>query len=397
VIPRRKAYTYPGESADLEEWCRAASDRDPQTIAQWEKAVADFVGVPHAAAVNSGRRGMTLVFKHLGIGSDDEVIVPAYTLKDLIPLIQNLGARVVPADIDPETLNVTAETVAGRITPKTKAILALHAFGSPCSIEAIVGVAEPRGIPVVEDCAHSLGASVHGRQTGSFGCAGFFSFEMTKPINTFGGGMVVSSDQRLIDGIHQETANDVLDLSPLRKKIGATRTEEKLFAWGLAFPMLYFLSSPRWKGLVSRIYRRFRHAPPENIRYTSIQAELGLRKLPGLPERLRERRAKVELFRSLLAPEIRTQRVEVGCESTWYFLVAILPCPAAEARRRMLYRGVDAAVEDEIVDNCAALLGYGDCPVVTDIYRRAMALPLYDGISDEAIRKTARVVNKVVS
>jgi perosamine synthetase len=397
VIPRRKAYTYPGELTELDERCRSPGRENPETIAQWEKAIADYVGTPYAAVVTSGRRGMTLILKHLGIAPGDEVIVPAYTLKDLIPLIQDLGAKVVPADIDRETLNVRPETIEARIGPKTRAILALHAFGAPCAIEAIAGIARRRGIALIEDCAHSLGATVRGRQTGAFGHAGFFSFETTKPVNTFGGGMVVSADKALIDSIHRNTAGDVPDLAPLKQKIGATRTEAMMFSTGLGFPMLYLLASPTWKEPVSRLYRKFQHAPPSGVKYATIQAELGLKKLASLADRIAERKAKAALLRSLLSPEIRTQRIEDGGESTWYFLVAVLPCQAVRARKKMLTRGVDAGIEDEIADNIAALLGYKDCPVIDEVFRRAIVLPLYEGISEEAIRKTARVLNKVVA
>lgn len=396
MIPRRKAHTFPGETEEIGRRCRQGITQDPSLLARWERAVADFVGVPHAAVVNSGRRGMTLIFRHLGVGPGDEVIVPAYTLKDLIPLIQSLGAKIIPADIDRETLNISPKAVSERITAKTKAVLALHAFGSPCDIEAIVTLAERHGLPVIEDCAHSLGASVGGRQTGSFGRAGFFSFETTKPVNTFGGGMVVSSDVTLTESVHASTQNDVFDVTPLQAKVGATKTEDFLFRTGLGFPMLYLLASPMWKGVTARLYRRFQHAPPSNIQYTPIQAEIGLKKLASLPERIGQRKRSAELLRSLLSPEIRTQRIRDGCESTWYFVVVVLPCAALRVRKRMLVRGIDAGIEDEIADNCAALLGYKDCPVIDEVYGRAMVLPLYEGITEEAIRKIARALNESI-
>lgn len=396
MIPRRKAHIYPGEFADINQPWQANYGDNVDVIALWEKTVALYVGMPCAAVVNSGRRGMRLTLKHLGIGPDDEVIISAYTLKDLIYLIQDMGAKVVPADIDSQTYNVPSEAIAQRITPRTKAILALHAFGSPCAIESIMTLAERHGIPVIEDCAHSLGSTVWQRQTGSFGYASFFSFETIKPVNTFGGGMVVSRDVKLIEDIHSDTAKDIFDLGPLRKKVNATRMEEMLFSTGFGCPLLYLLASPRWKGYVNGLYRKFQHAPPPNVRYSSIQAELGLKKIQSLKERINFRKEKACLLRSLLKPEIRTQFIEKGCESTWYFFVVILPVPALEVRRKLLLHGIDAGIEDEITDNCARRLGYNDCPKVNSIYSRAMALPLYERISDREIYKIARVLNKIV-
>jgi len=397
MIPRRKAHTCPGEFAEIARLCRSVDTYDETVVAEWERAMAAYVGVAHGASVNSGRRGMTLILEHLGVGVDDEVIVPAYTLKDLIPLIQELGAHVVPADIDPETLTISPDTIRARLSRRTKAILALHAFGAPCAIEEIVALGNCSGVPVVEDCAHSLGATVRGRQTGSFGRAGFFSFETTKPINTFGGGMVVSDDTSLIEHIRKVTRSDAPDRQLLRKKVRATRLERGMFATGMAFPFLCFLATPGFKQTIARIYRRVQHAPPNHVRYSPIQARLGLSKLATLDRRIESRRRKAELLRGLLRPEVRPQRLLDGSASSWYFLVVVLPGTAAAVRNRLLARGIDAGIEDEIADNCAALLGFRDCPNTERIYRRAIALPLYEDLPEEKVRRVAKTLNGLIS
>jgi perosamine synthetase len=393
MIPRRKVRLYPEEWEEILRRSSAGTEEDGSGVAEWERAVAEYVGLPYAAAVNSGRRGMALILKHLGLGEGDEVIVPAYTLKDLIPLIQRFGAKAIPADIEAETMSVAPEAIEGRITPNTKAILALHAFGAPCRIEAIAALGERHGIAVIEDCAHSLGATVKGRQTGTFGYAGFYSFETTKPINTFGGGMVVSRDASLIEAIHGETAGDGLDYAPLLKRMKGTRFEQRLFGVGLTFPFLLLLTSGTFKDTLTRVYRKMQPAPPSNIRYTPLQAELGLRRFASMAERQGERKAAVERLEELLSPEIRLQQVLEGCESTWCFAIAVLPGPAAPVRRSLLLRGIDAAVEDEIVDDCATSLGYDDCDVAKDVYRRAIMLPMYEGIEEGTLERVAGALN----
>ena len=394
MIPRRKAYMYPGERRDIAKWRREGPAAE--TVATLERAVADNVGVPGAAAVSSGRLGMTLILEHIGVDSGDEVIIPAYTLKDLVPLIQALGARVVPADVDPETFAMSPDAVAERVTPRTKAIIALHPFGLPCAIRPIVSMAERRGIPVIEDCAHSLGATVQGHQTGSFGYAGFFSFETTKPVNTFGGGMVVSQDMRLLDRVREHNAAGANNADPFLGKVRAVRLERFMFSTRLAFLPLYLLASPSLKGLVERLYRSALHAPPATIRYAPIQAELGLRKLNTLAGRIRDRAEKAALLRELLDTRVRAQRIAQGCEPAWYFFVALLPCTPVRVRKRLLLRGIDAGIEDEVADDCAALLEHIDCPNARGIYSHAIALPLYEGITERAIRKTARVLNSLL-
>jgi perosamine synthetase len=396
MIPRRRAYLYPGARTDITAWSHIRPEDAATIIEAWEREVARFTGMPYAAAVSSGRDGLRAIVEHVGVRAGDEVIIPSYTLKDLIPLIEQKGARAVPADIDPETMNVTPGTVEERITPHTKAILVLHAFGSPCRVKEIARLAEERGIPLIEDCAHSLGATVEGRETGSFGYASFFSFETTKPVNTFGGGIVVSHDRALIEAIQRDRDSLPWDARLFRKKMQATRVEEALFSTGLCFPLLYALADPRWKRVTGRLYRVMQHAPPAGIRYLPVQAELGLAQIRTLKERIGIRRERAGLLKGLLNPRIRTQRIEDGCESTWYFFVGILPREAPGIRRALLFRGIDAGIEDEIADNCARILRVHDCPHVQDLYGRAINLPLYERISEGEIRKIARAVDSVI-
>ena len=272
MIPRRKAHLYPGELAEVRRWLESGVPSD--SLAKWEAGVAELVGVGGAAAVCSGRIAMVIVLNHLGIGPGDEVILPAYTLKDLATLIEGTGARAVPADIDLLTLYASPASVEGRITSRTKAILALHAFGSPCRIREMCALGKKHGIHVIEDCAHALGAHVEGRSVGSFGTAAFFSFETTKPVNTFGGGMLVSDDAALITEARAANAQGAIDLQGLRRKIRSVQVERFMFATGLSFPLLYLLASPRWSGLVAHLYRQAQSVPRQDASYMPIQAAL---------------------------------------------------------------------------------------------------------------------------
>ena len=198
MIPRRWAHIEPGEYAVVHQWMKEKPGQGGDAMREWEDRIASFLGVSGAAAVNSGRQGLRIVLERLGITSGDEMIVPAYTLGEMLPFVQSLGVKLVPADIDPETFNITPESVAARITEKTKAILALHIFGTPCDIEGIMALAAQRGLLVIEDCAHALGATVNGRPVGSFGDAAAFSFCQDKIITTGGeGGMVVTNKKEI--------------------------------------------------------------------------------------------------------------------------------------------------------------------------------------------------------
>src|SRR5207249_6624884 len=98
-------------------------------------------------------------------------------------------------DIDPETFNIDPVRVEAAITPKTRAIVPTHLYGQPCDMEPIMAAARAHGLLVIEDCAHALGATYKGRKVGTFGNASFFSFQMLKPLNTYGGGVAVTNDR----------------------------------------------------------------------------------------------------------------------------------------------------------------------------------------------------------
>jgi dTDP-4-amino-4,6-dideoxygalactose transaminase len=133
----------------------------------------------------------------LNIGPGDEVIVPVFTFAATVNAPLFCGARPVLAEIDERTLNVLPQDIQNKLTNKTKAIIVVHYAGQPCDMREITELAEDHRIPVVEDCAHSLGAQFCGRQTGTLGIAGCFSFYATKNMTTAEGGMITTDDKEL--------------------------------------------------------------------------------------------------------------------------------------------------------------------------------------------------------
>lgn len=395
MIPRRRVQLSAEDAAALQRALSAPEKGGAAAIAAWEAAIAAVAGTPHAVAVSSGRTGMRQIFEHLGIGEGDEVIVPAYTLGELIPLIQALGAAVVPADVDPRTFNVTADAVAGRITPRTRAILALHAFGMPADMPAIIEAASARNIPVIEDCAHAFGSMLNNRAAGSYGYAGFFSFETTKPVNTFGGGAVVTSDPALAAYIRSQDAGSYAP-EIVAQKLRAIRTEQRLFDSGLARVPLLLFALPGVKTAMARAYRLVQHATPPTVRYSPLQARLGLEGLATLRDRIRRREDIAARYRALLRPEIHIQEALPSSVSTWYFLVATLPRQAAPVRMRMLLKGIDAGVGGEIADDCARMLGFSECPNAAHVFANAIALPIFESLHDAEIECVAHALNRLV-
>jgi len=163
-------------------------------VYQLEQAVAQLVGVPYAVAVNSGTSALLVALSGLGVGPGDEVIVPGYTF--IASMSSVVYARAVPilAEVD-RTLNLDPEDVRAKITPRTKAILAVHMLGNPARLDELKAIADQHNLLLIEDCAQAFGASYKGKRVGSIGHAGTYSFNIYKTITAGDGGMVVTKDE----------------------------------------------------------------------------------------------------------------------------------------------------------------------------------------------------------
>jgi dTDP-4-amino-4,6-dideoxygalactose transaminase len=169
---------------------------------QFEEQFAAKVGARHAIALTSATAALHLALEALGVGPGDEVIVPTWTFAASAEVVAYLGARPVLIDVDRRTLNATPAGVLAALTPRTRAVVAVHFAGLPVEIEELVAQLESRGIAVIEDAAHAFPSRVGGhagRYVGTFGRAGAFSFYATKTITTGEGGMLVTNDVHVAD------------------------------------------------------------------------------------------------------------------------------------------------------------------------------------------------------
>ncbi|TAL01872.1 MAG: DegT/DnrJ/EryC1/StrS aminotransferase family protein [Rhodospirillaceae bacterium] len=163
----------------------------------FEREYAAHCGVAHGLAVANGTVALELALYGLDIGPGDEVIVPAKTFIATAAAVVQRGARPVVADIDPLSQNLTAATVAAALSPRTRAIIAVHLAGWPVDMKPLMELAHTHHMAVIEDCAQANGAADHGRAVGGIGHVGCFSFCQDKIISTGGeGGMVVTADEQ---------------------------------------------------------------------------------------------------------------------------------------------------------------------------------------------------------
>jgi dTDP-4-amino-4,6-dideoxygalactose transaminase len=163
-----------------------------------EDEIAALHGARHAVGVASGTDALTLVWRALGIGPGDEVVVPAMTFLASASSVRLAGGIPVFADCRPDTLNVDPQSVEAAISRRTRALLAVHLYGQCADLAELRRIAESYGLPLVEDCAQSIGAAWEGRSAGSFGVAAITSFYPSKNLGAPGeGGMIWTSDDDL--------------------------------------------------------------------------------------------------------------------------------------------------------------------------------------------------------
>ncbi len=166
----------------------------------FEAECAKFTGSKHAIGVSSGTDALILALMTLGVKAGDEVICPTYTFFATAGSVWRVGAKPVFVDIDPTNYNATAAAIAQKITPRTKAIMPVHLFGQTSDMDAIMAVAKKANVPVIEDAAQALSAKWNGKDAGTYGAFGCYSFFPSKNLGCLGdGGLVTTNDDALAE------------------------------------------------------------------------------------------------------------------------------------------------------------------------------------------------------
>lgn len=212
-------------------------------VSEFENKFAEFVGVKHAITVSNGTVALHLALLALGIGKDDEVIVPTLTYIASVNSITYTGATPVFVDSLRDTWQINPEDVKKKITPKTRAIMAVHLYGHSCDMDALIALANEHGLFLIEDCAEAFGSLYKGTHVGSFGDISTFSFFGNKTITTGEGGMVITNDDTLFDralhlkgqglAMHREYWHDVVGynyrMTNICAAIGLAQLEQAKF------------------------------------------------------------------------------------------------------------------------------------------------------------------------
>jgi perosamine synthetase len=334
------------------------SSRGP-FVGRFEQEFAAYVGAPDAASVANGTVALHLALVALGIGAGDEVIVPSLTYVASVNTILQCGATPVFADSLSDTLQLDANSARAKVTPRTKAIMAVHLYGHPCDMDAIGELCAKHGLLLIEDAAEGFGARWRGRHVGTFGDAATFSFFGNKTVTTGEGGMVL--------------ARDALIMARLRhlKNQGVSATRE------------YWHDTLAW-----------------NYRMTNIQAAIGLSQLELAGDILARKAALAAWYRhGLVGLPLRTHEAIGPVNHANWMCSAILQ--DAELRDPLRQRLAEAGIETRPFffpahkfPHCATR---DSLPVAEGLSARGLNLPSHPGLSEKDVREISRVIRKFLS
>jgi len=353
-----------------------------QECREFEKEYAAAAGTRHAIALSNGTLALELALFGFGIGPGDEVITTSRTFLASASCVVMRGATPVIADVDRDSGNLTAETIRPLITPRTKALIVVHLAGWPCEMDAIMALAEERGLKVIEDCAQANGATYKGRPVGGIGHAGCFSFCQDKIITTGGeGGML--------------TLND---------------TEMWSRCWS------YKDHGKSWDAVYNRAhapgFRWLHESFGTNWRMTELQAAIGRLQLAKLPEWTRARAANAARLREAVASSdcLRVPAPPAHASHAWYkFYAYVRPERLKEgwSRDRIMqevtergvpcYSGSCSEIYLEKAFTGAGLGPQDRLPVSKELGETSLMLLVHPTLTDADMAKAEAVLRAVLS
>jgi perosamine synthetase len=334
-------------------------------LEQFERRMADYVGVRHAVGVSSGTAALHLIVRALGIGPGDEVLVPSFTFVASVNAILFEGATPVFVDIEPETYNLSPSDLERRVSPRTRAIMAVDVFGHPAEWDAILEIARRHCLDVIDDSCEALGAEYRGVKLGRLGRVAAFAFYPNKQMTTGEGGMLVTDDEAL---------------ARLARSL-RNQGRDEMGAW-LHHPRLGY-----------------------NYRLDELSAALGLSQLGRLETLLarRERVARLYTERLQGCSGVRPPIVRPHVKMSWFVYVVTLDEGIdREAVMRILEsRGVPVRAyfppaHLQPYNHGRHGPGAGGLPVTEAAARRTLALPFHNRLTEAEIERVVQSLGAAV-
>ncbi len=391
-------------SAALKVLARGEGLRGP-SIQQYEKRFAEYHGMRHAITASYGRMSFYYILKALELPRESEIVFPALTFWVVPEMARGLGFRPVFVDIDPATFNMDPAKLEAAITANTRVIVPTHLYGQPCDMDPIMSVARAHKLTVIEDCAHALGAAYKGRKAGTFGDASFFSFQMLKPLNTYGGGMAVTNDDMLAARIRSlAEAEEWPAAKDIFKKILFGNLQRKLIGpYGFTFTMFlaFYIASFFGDYDLSRyLWEKIRPLDPlpesYRKRYTNAQALVGLRMLENIDAFNALNRAHAKKLTAALKDVDGIQPPVPPSETeSVYYQYCIRAVDPDTLKHRAIRSGVD--VEIMHVDICNVLDVFEpfktNCPVALGT-EHTLQIPVYASLTEKDLDRIIAVIRE---
>ncbi len=372
--------------------------------ARVEAELRNFFRVPYAHTVDSGRSALLIALQSLGVGEGDEVLIQAYTCAVVVNPIVALGAKPVYVDIGAD-LNMDPDDLAKKITSRAKTVIVQHTFGLPAPLKEILAVALDRGLTVIEDCAHSLGATYDGALTGTMGDIGMFSFGSDKVISCVRGGALITSDAEIEKRIRHRVESLPVQS---RMKIFRHLLHYPLFSlgkrryerggkWLLAFAKKTFfmtrIMNPREK--------RGKWEDEFPTKLPNALAELLLEQLRRLREITTHRMAIARIYRNGLPaawkhPTDESLRVHI------YLRYTVLVEPKVrdaymkfcKARGVLLGDWYSTVIAPKDIYMAAMHYVPGSCPRAEDAAKRSINLPTHGGIGEHEAKNIIQLLTQ---
>ncbi|HRW05603.1 MAG TPA: DegT/DnrJ/EryC1/StrS family aminotransferase [Caldilineaceae bacterium] len=365
--PSRIYYTKPSIT-DLE--IRYATDaatngwgeRCYEYIDRFERQFCAHLGVRHAIATSSGTGALHLGMAGLGIGPGDEVILADINWIASAAPIVHLGAKPVLVDVLPDTWCLDPVAVREAITPRTKAILAVHLYGNLCDMDALQAIAQDCGIYLIEDAAEAIGSVWHGRRAGSMGAFGAFSFHGTKTVTTGEGGIFTTNDDALYDR--------VLTLS----NHGRARGERRQF----------------WPERVGFKYKM-----------SNLQAAIGCAQIERIDELIAGKRRVFEIYEDALVDLPLSMNPEpIGTINGYWMPTIVVDEDVSFDRNALLSEFNEQKIDGRVffwpLSSLGIIAGSVHCHNSQSLAPRALNLPSYHDLSEKNIRQISSIVSNAL-
>lgn len=338
-------------------------------VERFEQAVAQFTGARYAVAVSSGTAALHAAVHALKIGPGDEVIVPPITFAATANAVVFQGATPVFADVDPCALLLDPAEVEGKITRRTRAIIAVDYAGQPCDYDCLRAIARRHGLALLADACHALGAEYKGKRAGALADLSVFSFHPVKHITTGEGGMVTTDDAALAERMRSFRNHGISTDHRQRSEAGS---------WFYEMEDLGY-----------------------NYRLSDIQSALGMSQLSKLPVWLARRSEIAAAYDTALTRlPWKPLALRHGVRHAWHLYVVQVPHNRAGIFRVLREGGIGANVHYLPVYLHPFYrrrfgTGRGLCPVAERAYERVLSLPIYPSMSDKDVETVIEAVQRL--